>query len=127
MPRFPHALVRASVAALLAGCSAESPSEPEILLVHLDDRPVLLGRVVERIDSPRTSDVYLQLALSDHPSSRRWVVLEASAAEVQVGQLIRVRSLAKRSHVWAAAIQRDFEVLEYVATIPDESSPRRWF
>lgn len=127
MPRFPHALVRASVAALLAGCSAEPPREPEILLVHLDERPVLLGRVVERIDSPRTSDVYLQLALSDHPSSRRWVVLEASATEVQVGQWIRVRSLAKRSHVWAAAIQRDFEVLEYVATIPDESSPRRWF
>lgn len=109
------ARIAATLATLLAACSAEPPAPPEILLIHLDERPVLLGRVVEAIDSPLTGDVYLRLELLG--GQQRWVVLDEPASLARVGQWIRVRSLAKRSNVWASAIERDFAVLEYVALI----------
>jgi hypothetical protein len=99
----------------LAACSAEPPATPEVLRVHLDERPVLQGRVMEAIDSPLTGDVYLRLELRG--GEQRWVVLDEPAGMARVGEWIRVRSLAKRSHVWAAAIERDFAVLEYVALV----------
>jgi hypothetical protein len=105
----------AALATLLAACSAESPAPPEVLLVHLDERPVWLGRVVEAIDSPLTGDVYLRLELLG--GDQRWVVLDEAPGSVRVGEWIRVRSLAKRSHVWAAAIERDFATLEYAALL----------
>jgi hypothetical protein len=105
----------ATLAGLLAACSPDPPAQPEILRVHLDERPVLIGRVIEAIDSPRTGDVYLRLELLG--GERRWVVLDAPAEGVRLGEWIRVRSLAKRSDVWVAAIERDFDVLEYVAAM----------
>lgn len=107
--------VVAALAGLLAACSADPPAEPEILRIHLDERPVLLGRVIEAIDSPVTGDIYLRLELVG--GERRWVVLDAPADGTRLGEWIRVRSLAKRSDVWVAAIERDFAVLEYVALL----------
>jgi hypothetical protein len=107
--------IAAALVTLLAACSAEPPATPELLLVHLDERPVLFGRVAEAIDSPLTGDVYLRLELLG--GQQRWVVLDGQADVARVGAWIRVRSLAKRSNVWAAAIERDFTVLEYVALV----------
>lgn len=110
----------ATLAGLLAACSADPPVQPEVLRIHLDERPVLIGRVVEVIDSPRTGDVYLRLELLG--GERRWVVLDGPARVAPLGRWIRVRSLAKRSNIWVAALERDFDVLEYVAWIPNDQS-----
>jgi hypothetical protein len=108
--------VVAALAGLLAACSPDPQAPPEILRIHLDERPVLTGRVIEAIDSPRTADVYLRLELLG--GERRWVVLDAPPGGTRLGEWIRVRSLAKRSDVWVAAIERDFDVLEVVALMP---------
>ncbi|MFV8749939.1 hypothetical protein ACNOYE_05280 [Nannocystaceae bacterium ST9] len=105
----------ALLAALLAACSADPPASPEVLVVHLDERPVLFGRVAEVLESPLTHDTYLRLELLG--GEQRWVVLDSRPGATRVGEWIRVRSLAKRSNVWAPAIERDFAVLEYVAPI----------
>ena len=99
---------------------AEAHAGP--LQIELDERPVLVGDVVERVEAE--SYVYLRLAIvrdSAAPSSirdapegvERWVAIEGEAPEL--GERIRVRSLARRRGVWDPAIERDFEVLEYVA------------
>jgi hypothetical protein len=96
---------------------AETHAGP--LWIELDERPVLVGDVVERVESE--SYVYLRLSiisdsaapsLSPH-SVERWVAIERDAPSL--GERVRVRSLARRSSVWDPAIERDFEVLEYVA------------
>jgi hypothetical protein len=99
--------------ALLAGCSQDE-DEPEPLFVHLDERPRLHGRVREAIASPTTGEVYVELELSS--GERRWLVLDASAGRhAYVGAPLRVRSLARRSHVWVGALEREFDSLDYVA------------
>jgi hypothetical protein len=118
-----HRPLAAALATLLAACSAEPPATPEVLLVHLDERPILHGRVVEAIHSPPTGDFYLRLEL--HDGGQRWVVIDHRSGGAHVGEWIRVRSLAKRSHVWAAAIERDFDVLEYVAPVAGAFNPTR--
>lgn len=111
--------VIAALAGLLA-CTPDPPAQPEILPIHLDERPVLIGRVIEAIDSPSTGDVYLRLELL--AGERRWVVLDTPPDGIRLAEWIRVRSLAKRSDVWVAAIERDFDVLEVVALMPPDHS-----
>jgi hypothetical protein len=98
---------------MLAGCS-EGAGEPEPLIVHLDERLLLRGRVREAIASPTTGEVYVELELSG--GERRWVVLDAGAGRhVHPGAPLRVRSLARRSHVWVPALEREFASLDYAA------------
>lgn len=116
MPSATHVLPLAL--ALLAGCrrGPEPEPEPEPLILHLDERPVLQGRVREAIASPATGEVYVELELAS--GARRWLVLDAAAApRVYPGARVRVRSLARRSHVWVPALERDFPSLEYVAVL----------
>jgi hypothetical protein len=90
-------------------------------VIELDERPVLLGDVVEVLDAD--AYVYVRLSIvrdSAHPqllahTSRRWVALDGAAPEL--GERIRVRSLGRRRGVWDPVIERDFQVLEYVAEI----------
>lgn len=104
------------VALALLGACAEPEPPPESLTIHLDERPILRGRVREAIASPATAEVYVELELAD--GERRWVVLDASTGpRVYPGARLRVRSLARRSHVWVQEIARDFPSLEYVATL----------
>ena len=91
------------------------------LHVELDERPVLVGDVVERIEAE--SYVYLRLSIvSDTAAPRvvphateRWVAIEGEGPAL--GERVRVRSLARRSGVWEPTLERDFEALEYVAVI----------
>lgn len=91
------------------------------LEIELDERPVLVGEVVERVEGE--GYVYLRLSIirnSAKPGLRphtieRWVAIEGEAP--MLGERVRVRSLARRSGVWDPRSERDFEVLEYVAVI----------
>jgi hypothetical protein len=91
------------------------------LRIELDERPVLVGDVVERIDGG--GYVYLRLSIvSDSAApqllphaSERWVAIEGEAPTL--GERVRVRSLARRSGVWEPTLERDFDALEYVALI----------
>jgi hypothetical protein len=94
-------------------CTPDPPaSEVSWLGIELDERVVLVGDVVERLDGEHY--VYLRLAID--PTQLRWVALEGDAP--QLGERIRVRSLARRTRVWEPALARDFEVLDYVARLP---------
>jgi hypothetical protein len=89
--------------------------------IELDERPVLIGDVIERIEAE--SYVYLRLSIvsdSARPqlrahASERWVAIEGEAPRLD--QRVRVRSLARRSNVWEPTLARSFEVLEYVAVL----------
>ena len=93
------------------------------LRIELDERPVFVGDVVERIDGG--GYVYLRISIvSDTAAPKllphateRWVAIEGEAPAL--GERIRVRSLARRSGVWEPTLERDFEALEYVAVIAD--------
>lgn len=93
------------------------------LRIELDERPVLVGDVIERIDGG--GYVYLRLSIvSDTATpklpphaSERWVAIEGEAP--LLGERVRVRSLARRSGVWEPTLERDFAALEYVALIAD--------
>ncbi len=100
---------------------ADSEAHASPLRIELDERPVLIGDVVERLEAG--SYVYLRLSIvsdSAVPSLvphavERWVAIEGETPAL--GERVRVRSLARRSGVWDPGIERDFEVLEYVAVI----------
>jgi hypothetical protein len=94
-------------------CTADLPaSEVSWLGIELDERSVLVGDVVERLDGEHY--VYLRLAIER--TELRWVALEGDSPEL--GERIRVRSLARRTRVWEPKLERDFEVLDYVARLP---------
>lgn len=108
---------------LTCSCAAEPQAPgPEIVLqIELDERPVWIGDVIERAESP--SYVYLRLSIvSDSATPRlrphvreRWVALEGPAP--QLGERVRVRSLARRRSVWEPTLEREFDRLEYVAVV----------
>ncbi|HLT39262.1 MAG TPA: hypothetical protein VK034_23420 [Enhygromyxa sp.] len=117
--RAPHVLALI----LLAACASEDPDArtgPEVR-IELDERPVLIGDVIERVDSD--AYVYLRLSIvSDSAAPRmrphareRWVALDGAAP--RPGERVRVRSLARRRDVWDRTLAREFEVLEYVAAL----------
>jgi hypothetical protein len=120
--RPPFALLVGLALAAFA-CTPDDPPTSEVswLGIELDERTVLVGDVVERLDGePYT---YLRLAIvSDSgstPTDRiqlRWVALEGRAPEL--GERVRVRSLARRSRVWDPKLDRDFAALDYVARLP---------
>jgi hypothetical protein len=99
----------------------------EPVQIELDERPVFVGDVVERVEAP--SYVYLRLSIISDTANpdvaphavERWVALEGEAPPL--AERIRVRSLARRSDVWDPGIERDFDVLEYVALITDPTDP----
>jgi hypothetical protein len=75
--------------------------------------------VLERLDGEQYT--YLRLALvtdsvAIDPTQLRWVALEGPAP--QLGERIRVRSLARRTRVWDPKLERDFATLDYVARLP---------
>lgn len=88
-------------------------------VIHLDEREVLRGHVVERLEGQ--DYVYLRLAVThsgdEGPPLRvmRWIALDHSTA--QLGDRVRVRSLARRTRVWDPKLERDFEQLDYVAEL----------
>lgn len=92
------------------------------LAVELDERSVLVGDVVERLDA--RDYVYLRLSIvhdSAAPDQRahrqlRWVALDDERAPT-LGERVEVRSLARRTRVWEPALERDFEILDYVARV----------
>lgn len=91
------------------------------LRVELDERSVLTGDVVERIETE--SYVYLRLSIVSDTAmpellphaTERWVAMEGVAPALR--DRVRVRSLARRSNVWEPTLERDFAVLEYVAAL----------
>jgi hypothetical protein len=101
--------------------SGPAPASGE-LRVELDERPVIVGEVLEELPT-REGYVYLRLSVlrtSADPglaprSVQRWVALDGAPPEL--GETLRLRSLGRRSRVWDPEIERDFEVLEYVARI----------
>lgn len=104
-------------------CTPEPlPPRPEVWLgIEIDERTVLVGDVVERLDGEQYT--YLRLAIvsdsgstSSHRTQLRWVALEGDAPER--GERVRVRSLARRTRVWEPKLSCDFEVLDYVARLP---------
>ena len=122
--RAPHAL------ALVLACTSfacgpepdlDRRSPPAAQRIELDERPVLIGDVIERAQSE--SYVYLRLSIvSDSAAPRqrphareRWVAIEGEAPEL--GERVRVRSLARRRGVWEPTLWRECEVLEYVARL----------
>ena len=113
MVRPPFARIISLVLAAFA-CTPDDPPVSEVawLGIEVDERAVLVGDVVERLDGEHY--VYLRLAIDR--TEPRWVALEGDAPEL--GERIRVRSLARRSRVWEPQLERDFEVLDYVARLP---------
>jgi hypothetical protein len=99
---------------------APAPSEAW-LGIQLDERTVLVGDVVERLDGEQYT--YLRLvvvsdngATRSNPNQLRWVALEGTPPSL--GERIRVRSLARRTRVWEPRLERDFMALDYVARLP---------
>jgi hypothetical protein len=122
--RSPHALTLVLLALSNVACDAdpEHPrARPDALRVELDERPVLTGDVIERLESE--SYVYLRLSVvSDSATpqlqphaSERWVAVDGAAPELD--ERVQVRSLARRSNVWEPTLARHFDVLEYVAVL----------
>ncbi|HVI01111.1 MAG TPA: hypothetical protein VM869_20475 [Enhygromyxa sp.] len=127
--RAPHALTPtiSLLLALAGGSCGPVPEQPDDarpilpLRIELDERPVFVGDVVERIEAE--SYVYLRLSIVSDTATpelvphaiERWVAVEGEAPAL--GERIRVRSLARRSGVWEPALERDFDALEYVAVI----------
>ncbi len=109
--------------ALASGSCGPEPqaARAQALAIELDERPVLVGEVVERVEA--RSYVYLRLAItrdgagpgSRAPAGERWVALDGEAPAL--GERVRVRSLARRSAVWEPELEREFATLEYVAWI----------
>lgn len=107
-------------------CDAAEQREPSTHgarpSIALDERAVLTGRVLERLEGDRY--VYLRLSViadSAHPKQRahavrRWVALHETQAGP--GARLRLRSLGRRAQVWDAELERSFEALEYVAELP---------
>jgi hypothetical protein len=110
--------------ALAAFACTPEPAPPtrEVWLgIQLDERSVLVGDVVERLDGDQYT--YLRLVIvSDNgatpraPSQLRWVALEGTPPSL--GERVRVRSLARRTRVWEPKLERDFVALDYVARLP---------
>jgi hypothetical protein len=114
-------LVGCALAAFACTPDPAPPTREVWLGIQLDERRVLVGDVVERLDGEQYT--YLRLAIvSDSgvaPRDRnllRWVALEGAAP--RLGERIRVRSLARRTRVWEPRLERDFVGLDYVARIP---------
>lgn len=113
----------AGLALAAFACTADPPPPTsEVWLgIQLDERTVLVGDVVERLDGEQYT--YLRLAIvsdsgatpSEH-TQLRWVALEGAAP--QLGDRIRVRSLARRTRVWEPKLERDFVAIDYVARVP---------
>jgi hypothetical protein len=92
-----------------------APSPSEVWLgIQVDERSVFVGDVVERLDGEQYT--YLRLAIVTDPTQLRWVALEGPAP--QLGERVRVRSLARRTRVWDPKLERDFATLDYVARLP---------
>ncbi|EDM81603.1 hypothetical protein PPSIR1_21839 [Plesiocystis pacifica SIR-1] len=100
------------------------------LTIHVDERPVLVGVIDERLDA--APYLYLRLDLLDDSGNTegsepgpRWVALpkdtHASAA-AQPGAVLRVRSLGRRHGVWVPELEAQFDALEYVALLPQPAS-----
>jgi hypothetical protein len=110
-------LVGCALAAFACTPDPAPPTREVWLGIQLDERSVLVGDVVERLDGEQYT--YLRLVIvSDSGVSNqlRWVALEGAAP--QLGERIRVRSLARRTRVWEPRLERDFVGLDYVARIP---------
>jgi hypothetical protein len=120
--RPPIARLAGLLLAAFACTPDEAPPTREVWLgVQLDERSVLVGDVVERLDGEQYT--YLRLAIvndnaapSHDPTELRWVALEGAAP--QLGERVRVRSLARRTRVWEPKLERDFVAIDYVARIP---------
>ncbi|PRQ00563.1 hypothetical protein [Enhygromyxa salina] len=112
----------------LGACGCESgavgergPGGVVVERIDLRERAVLEGEVVERLDTG--GYVYLRLSII-HDSAApwltphtqlRWVALDGEPPGL--GERVRARSLGRRSRVWEPRLERDFEVLEYVALL----------
>lgn len=122
----PALLAPLLVAAFISACDqpeppAQRPADPRSrpVRVHLDERELLSGKVVERLQGH--DYVYLRLSVTrarvegKGPPARglRWIALEHGDA--QLGEHVRVRSLARRTRVWDPLLERDFEHLDYAA------------
>ena len=63
------------LAGLLAACSDARPPEPERLIIHLDERPVLLGRVREAIAAVvRETDLKVLLLVASNSRAQVWSI-----------------------------------------------------
>ncbi|KIG13154.1 hypothetical protein DB30_00532 [Enhygromyxa salina] len=107
-----------------SGASVERERErldPSPQRVDLRERAVLEGDVVERLDAG--CYVYLRLSIT-HDSAAPWLAPHTQLRWVAVdgrspglGERVQARSLGRRSRVWEPRLERDFEVLEYVALL----------
>lgn len=120
--RSPLALALVLLAHPSVACGPNPDARPRPAYhIELDERPVWTGDVVEQVESQ--DYVYLRLSIvSDSAApqlrphaSERWVALEGRPPEL--GERVRVRSLARRRAVWEPTLGREFEVLEYVAVL----------
>lgn len=114
-------LVGVALAAFACTPDPAPPTREVWIGIELDERTVLVGDVVERLDGEQYT--YLRLVIvSDSgspPGDRpqlRWVALEGAAPSL--GERVRVRSLARRTRVWEPKLERDFAALDYVARLP---------
>jgi hypothetical protein len=104
-------------------CSPDpAPAPSEVWLgIQLDERTVLVGDVVERLDGEQYTYLRLVVVSDNAATSRdhnqlRWVALEGPPPSL--GERVRVRSLARRTRVWEPKLERDFMALDYVARLP---------
>ena len=124
----PPARLWAPICLMLIGACNSSPEPSPTpqrgarLSIQLDERRVMVGEIVERLEGE--DYVYLRLALvyerpsrggPPGPTPMRWVAIEGRAPAL--GERIEVRSLAQRTRVWDPSIERDFEILDYVALL----------
>lgn len=120
--RPPFARLAGLALATFACTPDPAPPTREVWLgIQVDERTVLVGDVVERLDGEQYT--YLRLVIvSDNgatprdSSQLRWVALEGIAPAL--GERVRVRSLARRTRVWEPKLERDFAALDYVARLP---------
>ncbi len=106
----------ASFALFVSACEAAHEASSEVIPIHLAERPVVVGEVLEELGAPGSPYVYIRVTQGER--HERWVALPREASEqVRVGERVRVRSLGGRSHVWVGAIEREFEWLEYGAML----------
>ena len=110
-----------------ARASEPSPRGAPVIAVELDERAVIVGEIVERLEAE--DYVYLRLSIVEDSAApeqpahtrQRWVAVETGAPPL--GARIRARSLAHRSRVWEPNLERDFEQLDYVALLPAPREP----
>ena len=87
--------------------------------MHLDERELIRGEVVERLEG--RDYVYLRLSVTrtrdrgKGPPARglRWIALEHGDARLR--EQVRVRSLARHTRVWDPLLEQNFEHLDYAA------------